>query len=218
MASGGGDSSAAVAIAHRVPGSQTAILDLLRERKPPFIAYEVIADWVKILKAYNIGEIWLDGYGFKYFQDEWRKHNIIARKGDSSTAENYAHGQPLMLGGRMRLLDHGELCNQLLSLERSTVDGPEKIETNAHDDVAAAAIGALVTCHHNHYDRFYRGFQPDADQPRPAAPAPFPREVFANANWHKSWMYQLPQTTIPSADDNLRNLYNAINIAARWVK
>jgi hypothetical protein len=56
---------------------------------------------------------------------------------------------PLLLAGRVRLLDHGTLRRQLGSLERRPGEGArERVDhpqtSNAHDDVAAAVAGALV--------------------------------------------------------------------------
>jgi hypothetical protein len=220
MASGGGTSSAALAIVHRTPGDELVTLDLLREQRPPFNAFALIALWAALLKLYNIMEIWGDNYAFKLFADEWRKHGIICRKADTSTRENYLAALPLLLGGRVRLLDDATLCGQLMSLERHVVDGREEVApgSNAHDDVASAAMGALVTCSRNKYDRLLRAFQPDyVDTVQPAAPVePRPTVVFANDRWWMSSKYQTQQSKVPSADDNLKNYYNMIDNYFRW--
>jgi len=56
---------------------------------------------------------------------------------------------PLLLAGRVRLLDNATLRNQLAGLERRVGAGDRETVSHAqtasaHDDVAAAAAGALV--------------------------------------------------------------------------
>ena len=57
---------------------------------------------------------------------------------------------PALLARRVRLLDNTTLRNQLTSLERTVGAGDKETVThpkhaNAHDDVAAAVCGAIVT-------------------------------------------------------------------------
>jgi hypothetical protein len=219
-ASGGGSDSFTLAIAHRDAGSSIAVLDLLRERKPRFVAYEVIAEFAKILKHYGIGEIYGDRYSFQLFSDEWRKHAITVREPETSTntSSNYLRGLPLVLGRRARLLTNTTLKNQLLSLERRVVDGHEVVDhpkvAGAHDDVAAAAIGALVTVAHRsgyRLDVFMPDFvdedrkPPPTEQQKPAIP---PEAYYGTAQWHKA-MPRQPETY--SANERLASLYRGLD-------
>ena len=65
-----------------------------------------------------------------------------------SKSEIYRDALPRLNSGKLRLLDHPRLVNQLCSLERSTSrnTGKEAIDHPAglHDDLANAACGALV--------------------------------------------------------------------------
>lgn len=232
MASGGGSDSAVLAIAHRE--KELAVLDLLRERKPRFDAYEVIAEYAQILKQYRISELHGDRYAFQLFADAFKRHGIRMPDPDLTTSEMYLRGLPLMLGRRFRLLADTTLRNQLLNLERRVVDGHESVDhpkaTGAHDDVAAAAIGALVTVAmrtHMPLAYRYRAFAPgfrDEDLPplTPPQPAPIrewlpdaparPEPVQANGDWWKSTPHQQPSA---SADDRLRQLYGSIDQAAK---
>ena len=217
-ASGGGSDSFTLAIAHRDAGSDIAVLDVLRERKPRFVAYQVIAEFAQLLKMYGISEIHGDRYAHQLFADEWRKHNILVPEPDKTTTENYLLALPLVLGRRARLLNQPTLRNQLLSLERRVVDGHEKVDhpqiANAHDDVAAAACGALVLVSSGFaYDTSYRAFAPSAPQRPQQQPQP-PEPIQCNAEWWRS----MPQSPSTSQDPNkrLRELYGAIDNAIRW--
>jgi hypothetical protein len=50
-----------LAIAH-VEGNAVAVLDVIRERKPPFSPDDVVAEFEEVLKAYNITRVTGDAY------------------------------------------------------------------------------------------------------------------------------------------------------------
>ena len=73
----------------------------------------------------------------------------IALNDCPNTSENYLASLPLLLSGRARLVDDPVLRQQLAWLERRAhATGRESVSharaQSAHDDVAAAACGALV--------------------------------------------------------------------------
>jgi hypothetical protein len=68
---------------------------------------------------------------------------------ERNTSENYLASLPLLVSGRARLVDDAVLRQQLAWLERRAhATGRESVSharaQSAHDDVAAAACGALV--------------------------------------------------------------------------
>jgi hypothetical protein len=145
-ASSGIGDSFAIAIASR---GTPAVLDVVRERKPRFVPAQVIAEYAELVKLYGITEVFSDKYAIGFHQDEWRRHNIRLTACERTTSENYLHVLPLLLAGRVRLVDNITLRNQLASLERrvsasdrETVTHPQ--HASAHDDVACAACGALA--------------------------------------------------------------------------
>jgi hypothetical protein len=145
-ASSGVGDSFAVAVAHR---GAPHMLDVVRERKPRFVPAQVIAEFAQLLKLYNITEIQGDKYAIGFHEAEWRGHGIKLIACDRTTSENYLHALPLLLAGRVRLIDNVTLRSQLSALERlvgardrETVSHPQ--HASAHDDVATAACGALV--------------------------------------------------------------------------
>ncbi len=194
-----GGSSFALALAHRDAGSDIAILDLLRERKPPFVFHEVIAEYAQILKRYGISEIWSDHHAHKLFSDEWKKHGVVCRESENTTAKNYQLALPLIIGGRARLLDNTVLKNQLSSLELHTSDGEEKVvcPQNSHDDVATAAMGSLVAVSKRFsYDKNYDGWCKDDPKPQPEPETPFSGNP-CNGDWWK-WRPP-PRPPLPTA-------------------
>ena len=145
-AGGTGTDLFTLAIAHR---GNPHMLDVVRERKPRFVPAQVIAEYAEILKAYRVTKIRGDKYAIGFHADEWRNHGIEFIPCENTTSENYLSLLPLLLSGRVRLLDSMTLRGQLSSLERrvssadrESVSHPQV--ASAHDDLATAAAGALV--------------------------------------------------------------------------
>jgi hypothetical protein len=153
--SGGSSDAMTLAIAHRDPDG-TAILDLLRERQPPFNPETVVAEFAVTLGAYRVTRAYGDAYGGEFVREPFRRHGITYQlaktTGDKpalkSKSDIYRDCLPLLNAGRVRLLDHPRLVNQLCSLERRTSrnTGKDAIDHPAglHDDLANACCGALV--------------------------------------------------------------------------
>jgi hypothetical protein len=148
-AGGTGADSFALAIAKRDAATRGAVLVAIRERKPRFVPAQVIGELAQLLKAYGIGEVQGDKYAVGFHADEWKQHGIKFIACERTTSENYLSLLPLLLAGRVRLLDSATLRNQLASLERRVGAGDRETVSHpqiasAHDDVAAAVAGSLV--------------------------------------------------------------------------
>src|SRR5215831_18798749 len=147
-AGGTGKDSYAFCIAH-VEADGTVMVDVIRERKPPVVPSQVIAEFADLLRAYRVTEVRGDNAGSGFHAGEWDRHQMPFRKYEWTTSENYLTALPVLLARRARLLDNKTLRNQLTALERTisasdkeTVSHPK--HGNAHDDVATAVCGALV--------------------------------------------------------------------------
>ena len=145
-ASSGVADSFAIAVASRGPPH---MLHVVRERKPRFVPAQVIAEYAELLKLYGITEVQSDKYAIGFHEAEWNRHGIKLTACRRTTSENYLHALPLLLAGRVRLVDSVTLRSQLASLERrvgagdrETVSHPS--HASAHDDVACAACGAIT--------------------------------------------------------------------------
>jgi hypothetical protein len=147
-ASSGIADSFAVAIASR--GFDTPhILHVVRERRPRFVPAQVIAEYAGLLHSYGITEVQSDKYAIGFHEQEWQRHGIKLMPCERTTSENYLHCLPLLMAGRVRLVDNKVLRAQLCSLERKVGSGDRETvshpqHANAHDDVACAAMGALA--------------------------------------------------------------------------
>jgi hypothetical protein len=144
-AGGTGTDSFALAIASR---GAPCRLEAVRERRPRFVPAQVISEFADLLRAYGVTKVEGDAYAGGFHSSEWTQHGIEFIPCERSTSENYLAALPLLLAGRVRLLDSSTLRNQLSSLERRVGGDRERVDhpahASAHDDVSCAACGALV--------------------------------------------------------------------------
>ena len=147
--SGGGPDSFTLGIAHKE--NDTVVLDCLREiRGSPvnFSPEAAVAELSQVAKSYRVNKACGDRYGKEWPREAFRKHGLAYEVCPQYKSDLYHSLLPLLNSKRVRLLDQRRLISQLLSLERSNRDGGKIDHPNsagAHDDVANAAAGALVT-------------------------------------------------------------------------
>jgi hypothetical protein len=145
---GSGQDSMTLAICHRAKDGK-AILDAVRERRPPFSPEAVTNEFASLLKSYRINKVTGDR-----FAGEWPRERLLTRGIRYEIAEHpksqiYLEALPALNSGKVELLDHPRLASQLCGLERRTARGGKDSIDHApggHDDVANAALGALLLC------------------------------------------------------------------------
>ena len=143
--SGGSHDSMTLAIAHR--DGDRAVLDVLRECRPPFSPEAVVADFVRELQPFKIRRVRGDRYAGEWPREQFRKLGIAYEVCGQSKSELYRDVLPSINSGQVELLDHSRLIAQLSALERRTArGGRDSIDhpPRAHDDVANAAAAVLV--------------------------------------------------------------------------
>ena len=143
--SGGSRDSFTLAIAHSENGK--AVLDCLRERKPPFSPEAVVEEFSETLKTYRIREVTGDRYAGEWPREQFRKAGIEYVPSAKTKSDLYLAFLPMLNSGRVELLDNKTLTAQLCALERRTSrGGKDSVDhpPGAHDDLANAAAGALV--------------------------------------------------------------------------
>jgi hypothetical protein len=146
--SGGSSDSMTLAIAHKE--GETEILDLVRERKPPFSPEAVVEEFASLIKNYRCSKVYGDRYGGEWPREQFQKRGIFYEPAEKSKSEIYVDLLPLINSGAVDLLDHDRLVTQLISLERRTSrGGRDSIDhaPGAHDDIANAVAGTLVTAY-----------------------------------------------------------------------
>ena len=143
--SGGSSDSMTLGIAHKE--GTTSILDLVREIRPPFNPESVVAEFAEVLRNYRVSSIEGDRYAGEWVVAAFRNKGIHYAHTSKSRSEIYLDALPEINSHSFRLLDNEVLINQLCALERRPLrGGRDAIDhpPGGHDDVANAAMGALV--------------------------------------------------------------------------
>src|SRR6185437_1559610 len=90
-----------------------------------------------------------DRYAAEWPAERFFVHGIQLDPAEKPKSDLYRELLPLLNSGRAELLDHPRLAAQLAGLERRTArggrDSIDHAPGGAHDDVANAAAGALVS-------------------------------------------------------------------------
>ena len=144
--SGGSSDSMTVAIAHR-DKDDIAVLDALREFRPPFSPEAVVVEIAALLKSYKVSRVTGDRYGGEWPRERFRLSGIKYDISERPKSDIYRDSLPLLNSGKLELLDNKRLASQLVGLERRTArGGRDSIDhgPGAHDDLANAALGALL--------------------------------------------------------------------------
>jgi len=143
--SGGSSDSFTLAIAHKENG--VAVLDLVREVKPPFSPETVVKEFADNLRRYRVTKVVGDRYAAEWPREQFRKHGVTYHPSERTKSEIYLELLAQINSRVVDLLDHPRLLAQLTRLERRTSrGGRDSIDhaPNAHDDVANAVAGAIV--------------------------------------------------------------------------
>jgi len=148
--SGGSQDSMTLAIAHNErtsEGRRRAILDAVREVRPPFNPDAVVREFAGVLETYRVTTVHGDRYAGEWPRERFRKHGITYRCSEHPKSDIYRDLLPHLNAGSVELLDHPRLIHQLCSLERRTArSGKDSIDhpPRGHDDIANAVAGALL--------------------------------------------------------------------------
>lgn len=143
--SGGSADSMTLAVAHLE--DDRAVLDAVREAKPPFSPEGVVADFAALLKTYHVTSVTGDRYAGEWPREQFRKQGIAYDLAEKPKSDLYRELLPVLNSGKAELLDLPRLAAQLCGLERHTARGGRDSIDHApggHDDLANAAAGALL--------------------------------------------------------------------------
>lgn len=144
--SGGSSDAMTLAIGHCE--GETAILDAVRERRPPFSPEDVVAEFSALLRTYNnLSDTRGDRYAGHWVIEAFEKRGIRYEHSERTASELYLEFLPLLNAGRVELLDHRRGLAQLIALERRTSrTGRDTVShpPSGHDDIANVISAVLV--------------------------------------------------------------------------
>ena len=108
----------------------------------------VVEEYAALLRTYRCTKVFGDRYGGEWPREQFQKRHVYYEPAENSNSEIYQDLLPLINSGAVDLLENERLIVQLTQLERRTArGGKDSIDhtPGAHDDVANAVAGALVT-------------------------------------------------------------------------
>jgi len=142
--SGGSNDSFALGVAHAE--GNIAVLDCIREVKPPYSPQSVVSEFARTLKSYGISEVSGDGYSGQFVRELFRNQGIAYTVSKRTKSEIYIDLLPALNSGRIELLDDVKLIAQLIGLERKPGRGRDVIDhaPHSHDDLINVAAGVLT--------------------------------------------------------------------------
>jgi hypothetical protein len=145
---GGGSDAMTLAIGHRQ--NDIAIIDALREIKPPCSPEAVIIEFAELLKSYGLYRVQGDRYALEWPRERFRLQGISYEQSARPKSELYQSFLPLLNSGKVELLDNAVLVSQLANLERRTArggrDSIDHPSGNYHDDVCNSVAGVASLC------------------------------------------------------------------------
>jgi hypothetical protein len=150
IATGLGNSSAALSIAHRDYTKGLQVQDVIREVRPPFVPEVVVKEFAELAKRYGVTTVYADQFAYGLHASLWdgTRTGVRLAEAKHNTAENFLRLLPSLLAKKVRFLDSKVQRSQFSQLERHMMSGNETIRkpqtASARDDVATAAAGALV--------------------------------------------------------------------------
>jgi hypothetical protein len=146
--SGGSSDSMTCAIAHREPNG-VAVLDAIRERRPPFSPEDVTSEFATLIKSYRCTSVTGDRFAGEWPRERMRLQGVQYELAEKPKSDIYRDCLAALNSMKIELLDHPRLVSQICSLERRTArGGRDSIDhppgANSHDDIANAALAALL--------------------------------------------------------------------------
>ncbi len=111
-AGGSGKDSMTMAIVHRGEDGRV-ILDLVREKRPPFSPEIVVAEFAGTLKAYRITKVTGDHWGGEFVREPFRGQGVTYELADRPKSDFYRDALPVFNSGKIELYPLPRLAAQL---------------------------------------------------------------------------------------------------------
>src|SRR5262249_15016896 len=105
----------------------TQILDVIRERRPPFSPKAVVEEFVSLMRQYRVSKEYGDRYGGEWPREQFNKRGVFYEPAEKPKSDLYRDLLPLINSRAVGLLEHDKLVLQLSSLERRTARGGERL-------------------------------------------------------------------------------------------
>jgi hypothetical protein len=115
---GGSSDSMTLAIGHRQ--DDVIVIDVVRERRPPFSPEDVVIEFSAILNSYRISDVTGDRYAGEWSRERFREQGIAYEPAAKPKSDLYRDLLPAINSRMVDLLDDARLFAQIVGLERRT--------------------------------------------------------------------------------------------------
>jgi hypothetical protein len=148
-AGGSGGDAFTLAIAHAElrDDRRIAVVDAIREVRPPFSPEATVAEFAGLLRSYGVADVTGDRYAGEWPREQFRRHGVAYTVAAAPKSDCYRDALPSLNAGAVELLDHPRAVAQLVALERRTArGGRDAIDhpPGGHDDVANVIAGVVA--------------------------------------------------------------------------
>ncbi len=126
------------------------IQDLIRIKHPPLNPQNTIKEFSEIIKSYGVQSVSGDRYAAEFCSSEFERAGLYYKNSELNKSAIYQEFLPLIMQGKVELLDFKQQIVELRQLERRTGRGTGKDiidhpQGGFHDDAAnCAALGAII--------------------------------------------------------------------------
>jgi hypothetical protein len=143
--SGGRHDKMTLSVCHR-ENSGKIIQDCIRVKRPPFDPGACVKEFSETIKNYGIASVTGDKYAGEWVSSAFEKQGVSYKNSELSKSEIYLEFLPLVMQGRVEVLDHKEQTIEFRQLERITGRGKDIVDhpRGLSDDIANACAGACL--------------------------------------------------------------------------
>lgn len=143
--SGGRGDNFSLSVCHKEKSGKI-IQDLIRVKRPPFNPGDCVEEFVKVLKDYGISSVTGDRYSAEWNSSAFEELGVTYKNSEMSKSDLYLEFLPLVMQGRIELLDHKKQTVEFRQLERRTGRGKDVVDhpRGLKDDIANSCAGVCV--------------------------------------------------------------------------
>jgi hypothetical protein len=153
-ASGSGGDSMTMAVAHveqEADGRLIAVVDAMREWKPPFDPEQAVRDCAALARTYGSVRVFGDRFAKGFVDSAFARQGLEYVPSELTRSELYISLLALINSRSVELPENERLMTQLVGLQRRLSSGREQVDHpshgGAHDDLANSVAGAAVLVH-----------------------------------------------------------------------
>ena len=143
--SGGSSDSMTACVAHLA--GDVAVVDAIREIRPPFNPESVVSEICTLFRSYRISTCYGDRYAAEWVASQFRIHGVHYRHSEKTKSELFLDLLPRINSRQVALPDDDRSISQLCALERQTTRaGRDSVShpPGGHDDLINAIAGAVA--------------------------------------------------------------------------